>query len=252
MHPVLFGPIKTYGLLLAISFALGIWVAARRGRTAGLKPEFVYDLSFVILVSSLVGVRLFYVATHLGEFQGQWHRIFLINQGGLTLYGGIIGALLAGWWWCRRRGVGFLQAADIMIPSVALGIGITRIGCFMAGCCYGEPCSVPWGVHFPAGSPPVMQFGPVAVHPSQLYASAGGLAIFGALLLLERWRAWPGDTLGRFLLLYGIQRFVIDFTRYYEPSQVMLFGWSNNQWISVGLMLVGIVLMLRARPAPTA
>jgi phosphatidylglycerol:prolipoprotein diacylglycerol transferase len=243
VHPVLIGPIKTYGLLLAISFALGIWVASRRGRAVGLRRDFVYDLSFVILVSSLVGVRLFYVLTHLSEFAGQWHRVFLINEGGLTLYGGIVGALAAGWWWCRRHEVGFLQAADVMIPSVALGIGITRIGCFMAGCCYGQPCSVPWGVHFPADSPAVHQFGPVAVHPSQLYASAGGFLIFGLLLWWERWSSRPGETLGRFLLLYGIQRFVIDFTRYYETSQRMMFGWSNNQWISLGLIILGLALM---------
>ncbi len=251
MHPVLIGPIKSYGLLLALSFAVGIWVAARRGRAAGFKREFVYDLSFVILVSSLVGVRLAYVLTHLSEFTGHWHRVFLINEGGLTLYGGIILALVAGWWWCRRHDVRFLEAADVMIPSVALGIGITRIGCFLAGCCYGEPCSVPWAVHFPDGAPATLQFGPVGVHPSQLYASAGGFVIFGLLIAWERWSRRPGESLGRFLLLYGIQRFIVDFTRYYEPSQIMELGWSNNQWTSLLLIAIGVGLMVRgARSGP--
>ena len=99
-----------------------------------MPPETVYDLSFVILLSSLIGVRGFYVLTHLDKFAGQWSKIFAFNEGGLTLYGGLGLALLAGWFFCRRRGLGYLEAADIMIPSVALGIGITRIGCFLAGC----------------------------------------------------------------------------------------------------------------------
>ena len=245
MHPVLIGPLKTYGLALAISFVVGIWLAARRARRLEIPAEAIYDLSFVILVSSLVGVRLTYVVTHLSEFAGQWHRIFLINEGGLTLYGGIIAALLGGWIFCRRRGYGFLALADNMLPSVALGIGITRIGCFMAGCCYGKPCALPWSVHFPHDSPAVRHFGDVAVHPSQLYSSLGGFLVFGLLLLWERSSHRPGQTMGRFLLLYGIHRFVVDFTRYYEPSQQLALGWSNNQWLSLGLMALGLVIMLQ-------
>lgn len=250
MHPVIIGPLKTYGLLLAISFALGIWVAARRGRRAGVKVEHIYDLSFVILISSLVGVRLAYVLTHLSEFVGAWHRVFLINEGGLTLYGGIVGALAAGWIFCRRRGLGFLSIADIMLPSVALGIGITRIGCFMAGCCYGKPCDLPWAVQFPDGAPAVLRFGHVAVHPSQLYASAGGFLIFGLLLLWERRSRRPGETLGRFLILYGAQRFVVDFSRYYEQTQRLWFDWSNNQWLSLALMVFGLWMLMTVARRP--
>jgi len=246
MHPVLLGPIKSFGFMLAVSFGLGIWVAARRGRRGGIAPETIYDLSFVILVSSIIGVRGFYVATHLERFQDNWLRVFAFPEGGLTLYGGLVLALLAGWLFCRRKRLGYLQVADIMIPSVALGIGITRIGCFLAGCCYGQPCDLPWAVHFPHGAPAVEQFGPVAVHPSQLYASLGGFLIFGALLLWERRSARPGETLGRFLLLYGCHRFVIDFTRYYEPSQRLLLDWTNNQWLSLGMIALGIGLMVRA------
>lgn len=250
MHPVIIGPLKTYGLLLAISFALGIWVAARRGRRADVKVEHIYDLSFVILISSLVGVRLAYVLTHLSEFSGAWHRVFLINEGGLTLYGGIVGALLAGWIFCRRRGLGFLSIADIMLPSVALGIGITRIGCFMAGCCYGKPCDLPWAVQFPDGAPAVLRFGHVTVHPSQLYASAGGFFIFGLLLLWERRSNRPGETLGRFLILYGIQRYLVDFSRYYEQTQRLWFDWSNNQWLSLSLMALGLWMLVTIARRP--
>jgi phosphatidylglycerol:prolipoprotein diacylglycerol transferase len=252
MHPILIGPVKSFGFMLAVSFAVGIWFCARRGRARGVKPETIYDLSFVILVSSIIGVRGFYVLTHLDQFQGRWLQIFAFKEGGLTLYGGLGLALLAGWFFCRRRGLNYLEAADIMIPSVALGIGITRIGCFLAGCCYGQPCDLPWAVQFPDGAPAVRHFGLVPVHPSQLYGALGGFLIFGLLLLWERRSQRPGETLGRFLLLYGIHRFVVDFSRYYEESQRVLLGWSNNQWLSVAIVVVGLVLMLTAarRDAP--
>ena len=244
MHPELFGFIKSYGLLLALSFALGMVLSVRRARPYGIPAETVLDLVFGVLVSSLVGVRLFYVLTHLGSFD-PWYRAFFIWDGGLTLYGGIVLAILTVWWQTRRRGVPFLVIADVFAPGVMLGIGITRIGCFLAGCCYGQPCSTGLGVHFPAGSPAWRQFGPVAVHPSQLYGSAGGFAVFGLLLLLERWRPARGATFGRFLVLYGSVRFLEDLTRYYEPEQLMALGWSNNQWISVAMVLAGLAVLAK-------
>lgn len=244
MHPVLLGPVKSFGFMLAVSFALGIWLAIKRGRRAQIAPETVYDLSFLILVTSIIGVRLFYVLTHLDEFSGRPLRVFAFPEGGLTLYGGLIAAVLASWLFCRRRQLSWLKVADLLLPSVALGIGVTRIGCFLAGCCYGLPCDLPWAVRFPQHAPAFHQFGAAGLHPSQLYSSAAGFLIFGLLLFWERRSARPGQTLGRFLLLYGCARFVIDFSRYYEPAQRWLLGWSNNQWLSL-LLAVGGLAMLR-------
>ena len=134
MHPILLGPVKSFGFLLALSFALGIWLAVRRGRRAGIAAETVYDASFVILVASMVGVRLFHVLTHLQDYADRWSKVFSLTEGGLTLYGGLIGAVLASWVFCRRRGLSWLRIADLLLPSVALGIGMTMIGCFLCGC----------------------------------------------------------------------------------------------------------------------
>ncbi|MCB1183386.1 prolipoprotein diacylglyceryl transferase [bacterium] len=243
MHPEIFGLIKSYGLMLAISFALGLWLSIRRGRPLGVAADDIMDLVFGVLVSSLVGVRLFYVATHPGDFH-PWYRAFFLWDGGLTLYGGIILATLTVLVMARRRGIPFLVMADIFSPGVILGIGITRIGCFLAGCCYGHPTGLSCGVVFPADAPATLQYGPVAVHPSQLYASAGGFAIFALLLLAERFSAYRGATFGRFLMLYGVSRFLVDFTRYYEPEQITGLGWSNNQWISLGLIAAGVAVQV--------
>lgn len=242
MHPELLGFVKSYGLLLATSFGLGMWLSVHRGRRYGLEPETILDLVFGVLVSSIIGVRLWFVLTHLGDFD-PWYRAFFIWDGGLTLYGGIVAAIAVVAVMTRRRGIPFLVIADVFSPGVILGIGITRIGCFMAGCCFGLPSDCSCAVTFPHDAPASRIFGQVSVHPSQLYASAAGFAVFALLLVLERWSATRGATFGRFLVLYGAARFAVDFTRYYEVEQVMLFGWSNNQWISLGLILTGSVVL---------
>lgn len=243
MYPEIFGVIKSYGLMMAISFALGFWLSVVRGRKYDLSSEVILDLVFGVFVSSIIGVRLMFVLTHLGDFN-PWYRVFFIWDGGLTLYGGIGLATLTVWFMTRRRNIPFLVMADIFSPGVILGIGITRIGCFLAGCCFGSPTDCACGITFPADAPASLQYGHVAVLPSQLFASAGGFIIFALLLLLERFSNYRGATFGRFLLLYGISRFAVDFSRYYEPEQIMMLGWNNNQWISVGMMLGGLAIMV--------
>ncbi len=247
MHPEIFGVIKSYGVLLATSFVLGILLCIRRGRARGLDPDTVLDFCFGVLLSSIVGVRLYFVLTHLADFH-PWYRAFYIWEGGLTLYGGIIAATLTVWVLARRRGVPFLRMADVMAPAVVLGIGITRIGCFLNGCCFGRPTDSFLGVVFPPHCPA----GPYcaaegALLPSQLFSSAGGFAVFGLLLLLEKRRSVEGMTFARFLALYGLARVLVDFTRWYEPEMILALGLTSNQWISIVIGLGGVLLMLRLR-----
>lgn len=248
MHPVLVGPIKTWGLLLAVSFGVGIWLSVRRGARRGLDRDTVLDAAFMVIVSSLVGVRLFFVLTHLDSFD-PWWEAFLLWRGGLTLYGGILGAIVAVVWFARRRGIGFLRLADVLAPQVVLGIGITRVGCFLNGCCYGAPTDGPLGVVFPAACEAGRLHPGEALHPAQLYSSAGGFLVWGLLLLWERRDRREGATFGRFLLLYGIARIVADLFRDYEPTAIHALGLTTSQLISIGLLAVGTAVLLRAREA---
>jgi len=250
MLPEIFGVIKSYGLMLAISFGLGMWLSVRRGKPHGIPAETILDLLFGVLISSMIGVRLFFVLTHLGDIS-PWYRAFFIWDGGLTLYGGILLSTFTVWWQTRRRGIPFLVIADVFSPGVLLGIGLTRIGCFMAGCCFGLPTEHGCGVVFPSGSDPGLMFGGAAVHPIQLYASALGFGGAGLLMLLERWSAPRGATFGRFLFFYGVARFIEDMFRYYESEQILMLGWSNNQWISVGLVVGGLAMMVAAHRGRT-
>jgi phosphatidylglycerol:prolipoprotein diacylglycerol transferase len=242
MYPELFGFIKSYGLMLSLSFVLGIWLSLRRGKARGIPPNTVMDICFGVMVSSLIGVRLFFVLTHW-ELYDDWYRVFFIWDGGLTLHGGIILATLTVWWLARRRGIPFLQIADVLSPSVVLGVGLTRIGCFLAGCCFGTPTDFSLAVHFPPTCRAGSLFPGEEVHPAQLYSSAAGFVLFGLLLWLERRSDPTGATFARFLLLYGVVRFVLEFTRYVEPSQVWALSLSNTQWISLVAAVSGAVLL---------
>lgn len=246
MHPHLIGPIKSFGFLLALSFIVGILLTIRRGRERGIDRDSIVDASFTVLVSSLIGVRLFFILTHLDTFD-PWWEIFMIWRGGLTLYGGILGAIVAVFWFCRRRGLRFLTMADVMAPQVVLGIGLTRIGCFLNGCCFGFPTESSWGVVFPASCQAGSIYGATAIHPTQLYSSLGGFLVWGLLMFWERFDDREGGTFGRFLILYGLARAVADLFRWYEPSAVHSGGLTTSQLISIVLVLAGAAVLLWSR-----
>ena len=148
----------------------------------------------------------------------------------------------------------FLQVADIMAPSVALGLLFTRVGCFLSGCCYGKPTTLALGVSFPLDSPAgqsaasaarELGLATITLHPAQLYASAYGLGIFVLLIVFQKHLMKRGATFGALLILYGIARFVVDFFRFYEENARVLLGLTFNQIISVALLVLGVYLVAR-------
>jgi len=250
LHPVLvaLGPleIKSYGLMLAIAFVSGYLVAVHRARARGIDQNAVLDLSFYILLAAIAGSRAFYVLTHLAEFSPRPLAVFYIWEGGLSMMGGVLLALAVSWFFLKIRGIGFYDMADLLAPSIALGVGITRIGCFLYGCCYGLPTEACLGVHFPLDSAAGSHFHQ-AIHPTQLYESAYGFVFFGILMLVDRLRPPRAVLFGLFLVLYSAARFTVDFFRYYEPDQYVLsqpVALTNNQLILVALFAYGAWLVL--------
>jgi phosphatidylglycerol:prolipoprotein diacylglycerol transferase len=152
-------------------------------------------------------------------------------------------ALLGAIIYLRRKRISFLKVADICAPSIALGIFLTRIGCFLSGCCFGSPTGCPLGVSFPADSPAGFLYPGSAVHPAQLYSSFYGIAIFLLLVLFDRRRLRDGFLFALLCILYGAARFTIDFFRYYDESAMMTATLTVNQGISVALALFGLVLL---------
>ncbi|GAB4331034.1 MAG: prolipoprotein diacylglyceryl transferase [Calditrichia bacterium] len=254
MHPELFriGPlaVHSYGLMLAISFVVGIFLASKLAEKRGIKGDEIVNLGFVIIVSSVIGARLFYVLFHLDEFRGRWIYTFwpvqedgTVGLGGLILLGGVIFAFIAGALYIRRKKMRFLPVADSLVPGLAFGIFLTRIGCFLNGCCFGKACDLPWGVVFPEHSPAGAVLPGIHLHPTQLYSSAYGLIIFFILIFLEKREKNDGLLLGTFLVLYGISRFTVDFFRYYESQMFLFAGLDFNQVVSLLMLIAGATLL---------
>jgi phosphatidylglycerol---prolipoprotein diacylglyceryl transferase len=264
MHPILIDlgriQIRSYGFMLAVSFLLGIWLAGHRAKRYGIDPQKILDLSVIIILAAVVGSRLLYVVYHLDQYSNPLDMLALW-QGGAVFYGGFVLAMVASYWWVHRHRLSFLTVADVVAPSIPLGLIFTRVGCLMSGCCFGKPTTSALGLVFPPDSPAgaaaavyARQMGVdhVALHPTQLYASFGGLVIFLIMMALQRGLMRRGAMFGLLLVLYGVDRFTIDFFRYYEPNARMMFGLSFNQVISVGLVAIGGVLLLwRGKAAAT-
>lgn len=257
MHPILLKlgrfEIYSYGVMLAISFLLGIYWAMARAEKRGVDKNHIMDLSILVVLSAILGSRFLYVVTHVEEFKGRWLDTINpiqstgdIGIAGLSMLGGVVFTLIAVVVFSYRKQISILRLFDILAPSFALGIFITRIGCFLNGCCYGNPCELPWGMVFPLTSPAGSMFQGIAIHPTQLYSSLYGLVILIILFFLDKKERFDGFIFSCFFILYGIARFSIDFVRYYEESvMVNLMGWeiTINQVISLLMILVGIVFL---------
>jgi len=262
LHPVLVKigalEIRAYGLALALSFLIGIYISTYRAKKRGINPNDIMDLSVILIISAIIGSRLLYILFHLEEFRGHWLDTFnpfqsngQIGIAGLTVLGGVILCIISSIIYMRIKKLPFYRFADVIVPAVGFGIFLTRIGCFLNGCCFGIPCEAEHSlcVTFPYNSAAGSQFPGVPLVPAQLYSSLYGLIIFITLLLAERWKKFDGFLLALFFILYGIARFIIDFYRYYEDSMVLFAvgekGISLNQGISALFVVVGIALLIK-------
>ncbi|MGH0031160.1 MAG: prolipoprotein diacylglyceryl transferase [Myxococcota bacterium] len=239
MHPVLLelGALRvgSYGLALTLAFAAGIALGVWRARRAGLPAEPVLGVSIVIVVASIAGSRLFYAWNPPDGAAGGGAQ-------GLSVMGGFPTALFCAWAYFRLRRLPILTYMDLLAPSVALGAGITRIGCFFNGCCHGLACDWPWAVRFPAGSLPHAHLGDVAIHPTQLYQSLLGFAIAGGLLLHARRKPPAGSVVSALVCTWGAQRLLAESFRFHQGGEIWfrLGDGAVSVYQGVALLLVAL------------
>jgi phosphatidylglycerol:prolipoprotein diacylglycerol transferase len=248
MHPILFKigsfTVHTYGVILAVALLAATVVASREARRLGMPQGEFYDLCFYVIVAALVGARLLFVILEPRYFFSQPLEIFKIWHGGLDFHGGLILAVLVVLFVVRRRGWAWGSALDALALGLPLGQGIGRIGCFMSGDSFGIPTHVPWAVTFtdPNSLAPLG----IPLHPTQLYMSALGLAIFGFLYWFRTRKRYKGQVALLFLFLASLGRFVIEFYRspldYRGP---VFFGWMPlTQLIALILFVMSGALLL--------
>ncbi len=269
MRPILFsfhlgqhevGP-HTYGILVALGFAIGIVLFWFEGRRQGLDGGRLLDLSFWSIVAGLLGSRIAFVALNARTFaEACFGRgdaadgrisgctaILRFWEGGFVFYGGAIATALVILLFCRREGWSFWRLGDLAAPTLAIGHALGRLGCFFAGCCFGKTCTAPWAVSFPLGSvahDELRMVGVIApsaartpgLHPTQIYEALGELGIFLLLLALRhRWRPShldaarterrPGGLILVYAACYGALRFVVEIFRG-DTSRRYLVEWN--------------------------
>ncbi len=249
MHPILFewGPLRlhSYGVLLAIGCAAAIWRASINSGRAGLTSLQVQDAGILLVLCGLIGARLTYVALNHADFAADPLAIVALWDGGLTYHGGLAAGILAGYLYTLRTKTRPGLFADLAAPSLALGYAIARIGCFLNGCCYGHPSDMPWAMRFRTDGGPDIT---VPSHPVQLYSSAANLLIFLVLIRIEKLRLAPGSLFGAWLLLSGVERFIMEIFRQGVTAEVIWNGFTQAQAVSALLVIAGgIVIALSYR-----
>lgn len=238
--------IHMYGVMIAIGFLMALLVTTKRAKARNLNEDIVFDLFFSSLIGGALGTRLLYYLVSIPEIIENPSILWNFSNG-YVVYGGIIGGILAGYILCKIKKVPFVPYFDLVMPAVAMAQGFGRIGCFFAGCCYGRETESAFSITYWNS-----QLAPngVKLIPTQLISSAGDFAIFAVLLCYARKERAKGRVAALYLILYSIGRFLVEFLRNDYRGSVGSF--STSQFISIGILVVGLVMFFWRRKEETA
>jgi phosphatidylglycerol:prolipoprotein diacylglycerol transferase len=252
VYPELFsvGPITiySYGVLLAASYLLGLWLAMRRAKQWGLDPSRVLDLGIYIIIAALIGAKLLLLIVDFDQFSSSPQDLLSLARSGGVFYGGLILAVVVAFWYIARHKLPFWTTCDVFAPGIALGHVTGRLGCLAAGCCYGKPTDVAWAITFtnPLAAANVGTPLGIPLHPTQIYEAGAELLILGVLLATERrGRTFPGRTFWLYMLLYAISRFIVEIYRGDPRGEV--FGIPTSQFISLVLGPLSLLMLVWLR-----
>ncbi|MFA5107230.1 MAG: prolipoprotein diacylglyceryl transferase [Patescibacteria group bacterium] len=241
------GPItiNVWGLLVAAGLLVGVLLSMSEAKRKKQSVAIILDLAIVIIVSAFVGARIFYVLNEWSQFQNQPLDIIKLWEGGLGIYGGLVGAVFAGWLYLKIKKFPFWAHADTIIFSLPLGLAVGRLGCFFVHDHLGKLTTVPWGVKLADGT---------SRHDMAFYEIIFGLVVFmifwrlrKATFIADR----PGWLSGLFFVLYGIFRFVADFWRATDligSDPLTYFNLHPSQWFSIVTIICGLLVIFLVRP----
>lgn len=230
--------IHGYGLMIAIGVFAALLIGEYRAKKKGLGEDEIYPLTMVCVISGVLGAKLLYCIVDWRTFLSNPIGTFF-STNGFVVYGGIIGGTFCAWLYCMIRKLDFWAYFDIVLPSVAIAQGFGRIGCFLAGCCYGAETDSRFGIVFHNS-----KFAPNGVRliPTQLISAAGMFAIAFVLFAYAKKAKKTGQVGALYMILYSAGRFLVEFLRNDHRGEVGIF--STSQFISIFIMLLGIVLLV--------
>jgi phosphatidylglycerol---prolipoprotein diacylglyceryl transferase len=243
-------PIYGFGIMLVMAFIFAPWLGWWRARREGLDGDVILDMGFWMFIAGLIGARAFYCIEYWGTDIKNLAEAFQYWRGGIVYYGGVVGGAVGFLAYRRFYHFPLRPYMDAIAPSIALGTFFGRIGCFFNGCCYGDRCTLPWAVSFPAESPPwahqvhaglITQAATASlpVHPTQIYSALDGLIILILLSAYYPLRRRDGEVMGLLMITYPITRFLIEYLRNDEAA--VFAGLTISQTISVVLLLGAMV-----------
>jgi phosphatidylglycerol:prolipoprotein diacylglycerol transferase len=245
--------VTTFGLMMMLSFIFAGLVLARQFRRYGLDEEVASSMVLYGAIGGLLGAKIYYAILFRS-----WADLF--SRAGLVWYGGLIGGFLACSWLIRRHKIDYYTAADAAAPALSIGYALGRVGCFLVGDDYGRPTEAWYGIAFPKGAPPTTagilrrEFGVnvdpsipdwqvLRVHPTQLYEVAAALVMFAVLMAVNRRPHKRGLAWGLFLIMLGIERFLVEMVR--AKDDRFLGPFTVAQLISVLLVIAGTYFVAR-------
>ncbi len=245
MYPILFqlGPLTvySYGLSVAVAFILSTYLAKSEAMKQGIPPEKILNLSLGLVISGILGARLFYILQNLKFYIDYPQQILMLHRGGLSFYGGFLIATIFASIFLKRQRLPALKTFDIVCPYLALAQAIGRIGCFLNGCCYGKPANSGCLVYFPGQN--------IARHPVQIYNSLSLLLIFIILRTFQAKKgrkAYAGQAFLLYCLFYSILRFFMEYLR--GDNLPVLANLTTHQLISVGIFVSASLIWWRKWP----
>jgi phosphatidylglycerol:prolipoprotein diacylglycerol transferase len=263
MFPILvkIGPltIHTYGFLMAVGVALGLWFIYAQAKRAGLDAARIMDAAFYTIIVSLVGAKLLLFATNFSYYTSYPKELFSLARSGGVFQGGLFFGTVFALWYFHRKRIPTWKTADLIAPALAMGHGFGRIGCFSAGCCYGSGCSAPWAVVFK--NEYAAQLTGVhlneSMHPVQLYEAALNFLNFAVLFFILKRKKFDGQVFAFYILNYSVIRFFTEYFRgdhedaiYFIRGASALTSLSYPQLFCVLGLVAGAILavVLKRRP----
>jgi phosphatidylglycerol:prolipoprotein diacylglycerol transferase len=246
MHPILFElgpiPVYSYGTMIALAFLICIYLVRKDAQKIGIEPGAVTDIGLWIIVSGVVGARVTYVLMNARDYLEDPLEIIMLNHGGLVYYGGVTAGTIAAIYLIRRAGLPVLKTTDVLIPYIALGQALGRIGCFLNGCCYGRPTTTGLGITFPPESPAFLAYPGQKIIPVQLVSFAALVCLFLVLKAVSTKKRFDGQVFALYFIIYPALRFVIEFFR--GDNQILFAGLTVGQLTSTGMFAIGVIMFV--------
>ena len=245
MHPILFRigtlTVYSYGVSLVIAIYLSLYLLTREAKK-GLDTQIILDIALWTIISGILGGKLAYIILNLPLYIKNPFDIDLWRAG-FIFNGGFFLSLLTVFFYTKKKKLSFLKVADLLIPYVAFGEAIGRIGCYLNGCCYGIPTDLPWGKVFTLNSPAGYHYGALKLHPTQLYSSFFLFILFLILKNIRAHRKFEGQTFLFYLILYPAFRFFLDFLRG-DNLGPTFYNLTTFQIVCAGMVVVALSILI--------